>query len=55
MRRKRVKMTDNTGAGSKHTKADREYLDSLSARQLMDFRDYVRVSRHVHTYSDAPN
>ncbi|KAJ7757397.1 hypothetical protein DFH07DRAFT_958754 [Mycena maculata] len=26
---------------SKHTPADQEYLDSLSARQLMDFRNYL--------------
>ncbi|KAJ7291881.1 hypothetical protein C8J57DRAFT_1588616 [Mycena rebaudengoi] len=45
--RQRVKMTDNTGAGSKHTKADQEYLDSLSARQLMDFRDYLFSGTYI--------
>ncbi|KAJ7622550.1 hypothetical protein B0H17DRAFT_1151676, partial [Mycena rosella] len=34
-------MATETGAGSKHTPADREYLDSLSARLLMEFRNYV--------------
>ncbi|KAJ7835870.1 hypothetical protein B0H13DRAFT_1913361 [Mycena leptocephala] len=34
-------MATDAGTGSKHTPADREYLDSLSARQLMDFRDYL--------------
>ncbi|KAJ7225039.1 hypothetical protein C8J57DRAFT_1253021 [Mycena rebaudengoi] len=43
--------------GSKHTPTDREYLDSPSARQLMDLRDYVRGFRGMHppTYSDAPS
>ncbi|KAJ7681690.1 hypothetical protein B0H17DRAFT_1230186 [Mycena rosella] len=34
-------MATETGTGSKHTPADREYLDSLSARLLMEFRNYV--------------
>ncbi|KAJ7879348.1 hypothetical protein B0H13DRAFT_2543696 [Mycena leptocephala] len=34
-------MATDAGTGSKHTPADREYLDSLSVRQLMDFRDYL--------------
>ncbi|KAJ7216104.1 hypothetical protein B0H12DRAFT_1241915 [Mycena haematopus] len=29
------------GPTSKHPPADQEYLDSLSARQLMDFRNYL--------------
>ncbi|KAF7372521.1 hypothetical protein MVEN_00114000 [Mycena venus] len=33
-------MATDVGAGSKHTPADREYLDSLSARLLMEFRNY---------------
>ncbi|KAJ7288843.1 hypothetical protein C8J57DRAFT_1214931 [Mycena rebaudengoi] len=43
--------------GSKHTPTDREYLDSPSARQLMDLHDYVRGFRGMHppTYSDAPS
>lgn len=32
---------------SKHAPADQEYLDSLSTRQLMDFRNYVRRRRGV--------
>ncbi|KAJ6544621.1 hypothetical protein DFH09DRAFT_1088485 [Mycena vulgaris] len=34
-------MATEVGAGSKHTPADRKYLDSLSARLLMEFRNYV--------------
>ncbi|KAJ6579105.1 hypothetical protein DFH09DRAFT_1447302 [Mycena vulgaris] len=34
-------MATDVGAGSKHTPAGREYLDSLSARLLMDFRNYA--------------
>ncbi|KAJ7690410.1 hypothetical protein B0H17DRAFT_1179932 [Mycena rosella] len=36
-------MATETGAGSKHTPADRKYFDtdSLSARLLMEFRNYV--------------
>ncbi|KAJ6458084.1 hypothetical protein DFH09DRAFT_1349419 [Mycena vulgaris] len=34
-------MATDVGAGSKHTPADREYLDSLSARLLMEFRNHV--------------
>ncbi|KAJ7282406.1 hypothetical protein C8J57DRAFT_1499403 [Mycena rebaudengoi] len=34
-------MATIAGAGSKHTLTDREYLDSPSARQLMDLRDYL--------------
>ncbi|KAJ6489404.1 hypothetical protein DFH09DRAFT_1105431 [Mycena vulgaris] len=34
-------MATEVGAGSKHTPADREYLDNLSARLLMEFRNYV--------------
>ncbi|KAJ6608403.1 hypothetical protein B0H10DRAFT_1955479 [Mycena sp. CBHHK59/15] len=40
-RRKRVKMATEVDAGSKHTPADREYLDSLSTRLLMEFWNYV--------------
>ncbi|KAJ6597974.1 hypothetical protein B0H10DRAFT_1959588 [Mycena sp. CBHHK59/15] len=31
---------------SKHTPADQEYLDSLSTRQLMDFRNYGDILTH---------
>jgi hypothetical protein len=48
-RRKRVKMAPELGAGSKHTPADQEYLYSLSARLLMEFRNYVRGRRRVWT------
>ncbi|KAJ6554046.1 hypothetical protein DFH09DRAFT_1318699 [Mycena vulgaris] len=40
-------MATDAGARSKHTPADQEYLDSLSARQLMDFRDYVFSATYV--------
>ncbi|KAJ7277996.1 hypothetical protein C8J57DRAFT_1503838 [Mycena rebaudengoi] len=40
-------MASNAGAGSKHMPADREYLDSLSARQLMDFRDYLFSATYI--------
>jgi hypothetical protein len=31
-------------AKSKHSPADQEFLDGVSARQLMDFRDHVRTA-----------
>ncbi|KAJ7466644.1 hypothetical protein B0H11DRAFT_1869800 [Mycena galericulata] len=34
-------MPPNAEPRSKHTPADQEYLDSLSTRQLMDFRNYL--------------
>ncbi|KAJ7270000.1 hypothetical protein B0H12DRAFT_1310429 [Mycena haematopus] len=34
-------MAAGMGTGSKHTLDDQEYLDSLSARVLMEFRNYV--------------
>ncbi|KAJ7853148.1 hypothetical protein B0H14DRAFT_2580541 [Mycena olivaceomarginata] len=34
-------MAPEVGAGSKHTPADQEFLYSLSARLLMEFRSYV--------------
>ncbi|KAJ6491483.1 hypothetical protein DFH09DRAFT_1453377 [Mycena vulgaris] len=34
-------MATDVGAGSKHTPAGQEYLDSLSARLLMEFRNYL--------------
>ncbi|KAJ6598098.1 hypothetical protein DFH09DRAFT_1271931, partial [Mycena vulgaris] len=37
-------MATEVGALSKHTPAGREYLDSLSARLLMEFRNYVSGS-----------
>ncbi|KAJ6563092.1 hypothetical protein DFH09DRAFT_1364226 [Mycena vulgaris] len=40
-------MATDAGARSKHTPADREYLDSLTARQLMDFRDYVFSATYI--------
>ncbi|KAJ6542456.1 hypothetical protein DFH09DRAFT_1282546 [Mycena vulgaris] len=43
----RVKMATDVGARSKHTPAEREYLDNLSARQLMDFRDYVFSATYI--------
>jgi hypothetical protein len=36
-------MTHDAEARSKHSPADQEFLDGVSARQLMDFRTAVRV------------
>jgi hypothetical protein len=40
---KRVKMTHDVKARSKHSPANQGFLDGVSARQLMDFRTAVRV------------
>jgi hypothetical protein len=42
-------MALEVGAESNHTPADQEYLSSLSARLLMEFRTYVRGRRRVWT------
>ncbi|KAJ7482879.1 hypothetical protein B0H11DRAFT_2417799 [Mycena galericulata] len=42
-RRTRVKMPPNADPRSKHAPADQEYLDSLSTRQSIDFRNYPAV------------
>jgi hypothetical protein len=39
---KRIKMPTDAEPRSRRTPANQEYLDSLSARRLMEFRDYVR-------------
>ncbi|KAJ6617802.1 hypothetical protein B0H10DRAFT_2434234 [Mycena sp. CBHHK59/15] len=40
-------MATDGRAGAKHTPADREYIDSLSARQLMEFRNYVYSPMYI--------
>ncbi|KAJ7929846.1 hypothetical protein B0H13DRAFT_1859329 [Mycena leptocephala] len=50
----RVKMPVAGADGSQHTAADRQFLDSVSARQLMEFRDYsaVYIKSHPDKFLD---
>ncbi|KAJ6472420.1 hypothetical protein C8R45DRAFT_936313 [Mycena sanguinolenta] len=46
---RRVKMPPGTLAASQHTPADLDYFDSLSARQLMEFRNHLFHPRYIET------
>ncbi|KAJ6613945.1 hypothetical protein B0H10DRAFT_2046774 [Mycena sp. CBHHK59/15] len=62
--RKPVKMAVNGAKAWKHSPADQEFLDSLSTRDLMDFRNYMYSPIYIasnagrfldHEWIDIPN